>query len=93
MRELWSVLKQKSPPASTDIGVELRTYLSHAVQMAGLVADLHPLTGEPAIAGPYPLRVSEDGVSRLRDAVRVWSAVLSLWITDDDSVPESSPQA
>jgi hypothetical protein len=40
MRELWGALKQKSVPASTAIGVELQTYLQHAIRMVGLVAGL-----------------------------------------------------
>jgi hypothetical protein len=43
--------------------------------MVVLVAGLRPLTGEPAIAEPYPLRVSEDGVARLHDAVRLCAGV------------------
>jgi hypothetical protein len=89
MRELWGALKQKSVPASTAIGVELQTYLQHAIRMVGLVAGLHPLTSEPVVAGPYPLRVSEDGVARLHDAVRLWSAVLALWTIDGLAFPES----
>jgi hypothetical protein len=58
IRELWSALKQKSLPASTDIGIELQTYLNHAVRMIGIIAGLHPITGKPAISGQFPLRVS-----------------------------------
>jgi hypothetical protein len=82
VRELWAALKQKSLPDSTDIGIELQTYLRHAVRMVGLIAGLHPVTGKPAIAGQFPLQVSEDGVARLHDAVRLWSAILSLWTTN-----------
>ena len=81
IRELWSALKQKSLPASTDIGVELQTYLSHAVRMVGIVSGLPPITGRPVKAGPFPLQVTEDGVARVHDAVQLWSAILSLWTT------------
>ena len=40
MRDLWVALKQKSLPASTDIGIELQTYLSHAVRIIGIIAGL-----------------------------------------------------
>ena len=82
IRELWSALKQKSLPASTDIGIELQTYLNHAVRMIGIIAGLHPITGKPAISGQFPLRVSEDGVARLHDSVHLCSAIHSLWTTD-----------
>jgi hypothetical protein len=81
MRQLWSDLKQPSAPAGTDIGVELRTYLTHAVRMVGLIAGLHDITGEPAKrGGPFPVRVTEDGVARIHDSVSLWSAILALWI-------------
>jgi hypothetical protein len=80
MRQLWSDLKQPSVPAGTDIGVELRTYLTHAVRMVGLIAGLHHITGEPTKHGPFPLRVTEDGVARIHDSVHLWSAILALWI-------------
>jgi hypothetical protein len=79
MRELWSSLKQKSLPPATDVGVELQTYISHAVRMVGIIAGLHPVTGEPVRMGPFPLRVTEDGVARVHDAVHLWSAILALW--------------
>jgi hypothetical protein len=81
IRDLWSALKQKSLPASTEIGLELRTYLAHAVRMIGIISGLHPVTGNPAIPGQFPLRVSEDGVARLHDSVHLCSAILSLWTT------------
>ncbi len=80
IRKLWSDLKQPRVPAGTDIGVELRTYLTHAVRMVGLIGGLHPVTGEPAKPGPFPLSVTEDGVTRIHDSVRLWSAILSLWV-------------
>jgi hypothetical protein len=80
LRELWSDLRQPSVPAGTDIGVELRTYLTHAVRMVGLIACLHGMTGDPAKHGPFPLTVTEDGVTRIHDSVRLWSAILALWI-------------
>jgi hypothetical protein len=88
MRQLWSDLKQPSVPAGTDIGVELRTYLAHAVRMVGLIAGLNHITlegvsistGEPAKHGPFPVRVTEDGVARIHDSVCLWSAILALWI-------------
>jgi len=64
MRDLWVALKQKSLPASTDIGIELQTYLAHAVRMIGIIAGLHPIAGKPALTAQFPLRVSEDGVAR-----------------------------
>ena len=79
IRELWSSLKQSSLPASMDIGIELQTYLSHSVRLVGMIAALHPATGEPALPSQFPLRVTEDGVTRIHDAVRLWSAILSLW--------------
>ena len=81
IRELWSDLRQPRVPAGTDIGVELRTYLTHAVRMVGLIGGLHPITGEPAKPDPYPLSVTEDGGKRIHDSVRLWSAILSLWIS------------
>ena len=81
IRELWSDLKQPKVPAGTDIGIELRTYLTHAVRMVGLIGGLHPITGEPAKPDRYPLSVTEDGVTRLHDSVRLWSAILSLWVS------------
>src|ERR1700680_1355556 len=33
MRDLWSALKQKPLPASTETGIELQTYLAHAARM------------------------------------------------------------
>src|SRR5262249_32590036 len=89
MRELWSALKQNSVPASTANGVEVQIYLQHAIRMVGIVAGLHPLTSESIVVPPYPLRVSEDGVTRLHDAVRLWSAVLRLWTTDGLAHSES----
>jgi hypothetical protein len=80
MRQLWSDLKQPSVPAGTDIGVELRTYLTHAVRMVGLIAGLHHITGEPRKHGPFPVRVTEEGVARIHDSVCLWSAILALWI-------------
>jgi hypothetical protein len=82
MRDLWVALKQKSLPLSTDIGIELQTYLAHAVRMIGIISGLHPITGKPAINGQFPLRVSEDGVARLHDSVHLCSAILALWTTD-----------
>jgi hypothetical protein len=79
IRGLWSALKQKNLPTSTDIGVELQTYLSHAVRMVGIISGLHPITGKPVKAGPFPLQVTADGVARVHDAVQMWSAILSLW--------------
>ena len=79
MRGLWSALKQTPLPDSTDTGIELQTYLAHATRMVGIIAGLHPVTGKPAIAGKYPMTVSEDGVARLRDSAQLWSVVLSLW--------------
>ena|SRR5207253_11216023 len=52
IRELWSSLKQSSLPASMDIGIELQTYLSHSVRLVGMIAGLHPATGEPALPSP-----------------------------------------
>jgi hypothetical protein len=80
MRQLWSDLKQPSVPAGTDIGVELRTYLAHAVRMVGLIAGSHDINGEPAKHGRFPVRVTEDGVARIHDSVCLWSAILALWI-------------
>ena len=85
IRELWSALKQRSLPTSTEIGIELQTYLAHAVRMIGIISMLHPVTGEPAIAGQFPITVNEDGVKRLHDSVRLCSAVLSLWTTGSGS--------
>jgi hypothetical protein len=79
IRELWSALKQKSLPASTDIGVELQRYLRHAVMMVGTIHGLHLITGKPVKAGPFPLQVKEDGVARVQDSVHLWSAILALW--------------
>jgi hypothetical protein len=79
MRDLWSALKQKPLPASTETGIELQTYLAHAARMIGIIAGLHPVTGKPAIASKSPMAVSEDGVKRLRDSAQLWSAILSLW--------------
>jgi len=79
IRALWNALKQKPLPASTDIAIELQTYLAHAVRMVGIIAGLHPVTGKPAIAGKFPMTVSEDGVIRLQDSAQLWSAILSLW--------------
>jgi hypothetical protein len=56
IRELWSALKQASLPASTDIGVELRTYLSHSVRIIGTIAGLHPVTGKSALPGQFRCR-------------------------------------
>jgi hypothetical protein len=81
IRVLWSALKQKTLPASTELGIELQTYLAHAVRMVGIISGLHPVTGKPAIAGKFPLTVSEDGVTRLHDSVQLCSAILSLWTT------------
>jgi hypothetical protein len=78
IRELWSALKQNPLPASTEIGIELQTYLADAVRMVGIVAGLHPITRKPAFPGP--MTVSEDGVTRLRDSAQLWSEILSLWI-------------
>jgi len=83
IRELWSALKQKSLPASTDIGVELQTYLRHAVRMVGIIHGLHPVTGNPLKVGPFPLKLTEDGVARVHDAVQLWSAILALWTTGE----------
>jgi hypothetical protein len=80
LRQLWTSLKQQSLPASTEIGIELQTYLRHAVRMVGLVAGLHPITGKPIKSGPFPLQVTEDGVARIHDAVGLWSAILALWV-------------
>jgi len=79
IRDLWTALKQKPMPASTEIGIELQTYLAHAVRMVGIIAGLHPVTGKSAIAGKFPMTVSEDGVTRLQDSAQLWSAILSLW--------------
>jgi hypothetical protein len=79
IRGLWSALKQKPLPASTDMGIELQTYLAHAARMVGIIAGLHPITGKPAIAGKFPMTVSEDGITRLQDSAQLWSAILSLW--------------
>jgi hypothetical protein len=79
IRDLWSALKQKPLPASTDVGIELQTYLAHVARMIGIIAGLHPITGKPAIAGKFPMTVSEDGVTRLQDSVQLWSAILPLW--------------
>jgi len=79
MRDLWGALKQKPLPASTERGIELQTYLAHAARMVGIIAGLHPVTGKPAVANKSPMTVSEDGVERLRDSARLWSAILSLW--------------
>lgn len=79
IRDLWHALKQQPMPVSTEIGIELQTYLAHAVRMIGIIAALHPVTGEPAIPGEFPLRVTEDGVARLHDSVRLCRAILSLW--------------
>jgi hypothetical protein len=80
IRELWSALRQAPVPASTDLGIELQAYLAHAVRMVGIIACLHP-DGRSRIPGQFPLSVSEDGVTRIHDAVRLWSAILSLWTT------------
>lgn len=53
MRDLWSALKQSSLPASTDIGVELQTYLRHAVRMVGVVAALNPVSRNYAVIGMF----------------------------------------
>jgi hypothetical protein len=82
MRGLWVALKQTSVPPSTDIGIELQTYLAHAVRMIGIISGLHPVTGKPVAKGQSPLRVSEEGVARLHDSVHLCSAILSLWTTD-----------
>ncbi|MCU1303428.1 MAG: hypothetical protein JWQ87_3712 [Candidatus Sulfotelmatobacter sp.] len=87
MRELWAALKQKSLPASTDIGIELQTYLAHAVRTIGIIAGLHPITGEPALTAQFPLPVSKDGPTRLHDSVQLCSAILSLWTTDKGTAP------
>ena len=79
MREPWSALKQKSLPASTDIGVELQTCLRHAVRMVGIIHGLHPVTGKRVKFGPFPLSVTEDGVKRVHDSAQLWSAIVSLW--------------
>ena len=49
IRDLWSALKQKPLPASTDMGIELQTYLAHAARMVGIIAGLHPITGNPQL--------------------------------------------
>jgi hypothetical protein len=54
MRDLWSALKQKPLPASTETGIELQTYLAHAARIVGIIAGLHPVTGEPVIASKSP---------------------------------------
>ena len=79
MRDLWSALKQKALPASTETGIELQIYMAHAARMIGIIAGLHPVTGKPAIASKSPMAVSEDGVERLRDSAQLWSAILPLW--------------
>jgi len=79
MRDLWSALKQKPLPASTETGIELQTYLAHATRMVGIIAGLHPVNGKPAIASKSPMTVSGDGVERLRDSAQLCSAILSLW--------------
>src|ERR1700686_5332705 len=80
IRQLASPVPPNASDAA-DIGVELRTYLTHAVRMVGLIGGLHPITGEPAKPDPYPLSVTEDGGKRIHDSVRLWSAILSLWIS------------
>jgi hypothetical protein len=79
IRDLWIALKQKPMQAPTEIGIELQTYLAHAARMVGIIAGLHPITGKPAIAGKFPITVSEDGVARLHDSAQLCSAILSLW--------------
>ena len=79
MRDLWIALQQKPLPASTETGVELQKYLAHAARMVGIIAALHPVIGEPATAGRYPMTVSEDGVERLRASAQMCSAILALW--------------
>lgn len=78
-RALWAALKQKSLPDSTNLGDELHTYFAHALRTISIVGGLHPVTGQPIIADTFPLRVSEDGVARLHDSVKLCSAILALW--------------
>jgi hypothetical protein len=83
VRELWLSCGPSALYSAPNIAVELKHYMDDSLRFIGIVAGLHPLTGQPALRTPYPLRISEDGVKRLHQRIRLCSAIMALW-----TVPE-----
>lgn len=80
IRELWRRCGHAESSPSSDVGLELNHYMNYSLRFIGTLAGLHPVTGEPILPQAYPLRVSELGVQRLHERVRLCSAVMALWI-------------
>ena len=79
MREIWGKLQQDSLQGNADIGVELQSYLKHCAWIVGLIVGLNVGTGEDEWPDSKPVSMSQDGVARIRDSMRMLSAVLALW--------------
>lgn len=73
------------PSALHDVGsveLELKHYMNDSLRFIGIVAGLHPVTGEPVMPDAFPLRITEDGVRRLHERVRLCSAIMALWTSE-----------
>lgn len=93
LRELWGALQQTNLPVTGDTGIELQSYLKHCAWIVGMIAGVNSHTGEDMWPNSKAIAVSQDGVARIRDAVRMLTAILALYTPagQQTSIPEDKP--
>jgi len=83
IRELWLRCGPTTLHDANGVELELRHYVNDSLRFIGIVAGLHPVTGEPVMPDAFPLRITEDGVKRLHERVRLCSAIMALWTSGE----------
>jgi hypothetical protein len=78
IRELWLRCGPTAIHDAPSLSLELKHYMEDSLRFIGMLAGLHPVTGE-AVFNQFPLTVSEVGVKRLHNRVRLCTAIMALW--------------
>ena len=79
IRELWLSCGPSRIHDTLGVERELKHFMNDSLRFIGIVAGLHPVSGEPVMPDSFPLRITEDGVKRLHNRVRLCSAIMTLW--------------